>query len=196
MKPVLSKVTNDVRLLSQEEAEREDRVFGHSMSPDERLAAAEELRQIAYGYNPLTTEFKMLLSSLNSNGVEYLVVGGYAVIYYGYVRTTGDLDIWVALDNQNAVKIETVVRSLGFNPPGLKPEWFLRKGAVLRIGSSPLRFDIVNNIDGVSFSDCYPRREKGVIDGIDVPLIGLEDLKVNKKASGRNKDLADLDYLP
>ncbi|MEI6396004.1 MAG: hypothetical protein WCT12_33470 [Verrucomicrobiota bacterium] len=68
----------------------------------------------------LPPEFKRLLSALSSKGVEYLVVGGYAVIYHGYVRTTGDLDIWVGLSIENAAKVESAIRSLGFNPPGLK----------------------------------------------------------------------------
>src|SRR5215470_5978085 len=87
----------------------------------------------------LPPEFKRLLSALRSNQVEYLVVGGYAVIYHGYVRTTGGLDVWVALNDENARKVESAIRSLGFNPPGLKSEWFTRKGAVLRIGQEPLR---------------------------------------------------------
>jgi hypothetical protein len=136
------------------------------------------------------------LSALASKEVEYLIVGGYAVIYHGYVRTTGDMDIWVALRPENAVKVESAIRSLGYNPPGLKPEWFLRQGAVLRIGQDPLRFDIINDIDGVTFTECFERRIVAEFDGLAVNFISLPDLKANKKASGRNKDLADLDYLP
>ena len=143
----------------------------------------------------LPPEFKRLLSALRLKQVEYLVVGGYAVIFHGYVRTTGDLDIWVALDHERG-------QSRGghsldrFNPPGLKAEWFARKGAVLRIGQEPLRFDIINDIDGVTFAECYARRVEADIEGLQVNIISLSDLKTNKKASGRNKDLADLDYLP
>ena len=144
----------------------------------------------------LPPEFKRLLSALSLNRVDYLVVGGYAVIFHGYVRTTGDLDIWVALNLENAARVEAAIRSMGFSLPGLKAEWFAEKGAVLRIGQEPLRFDIINHIDGVSFSECYARRIQADIDGILVNLISLADLKTNKKASGRNKDLADLDYLP
>jgi hypothetical protein len=144
----------------------------------------------------LPPEFKRLLSVLASNRVEYLVVGGYAVIFHGYVRTTGDLDIWVALNSKNAARVEAAIRSMGYNPPGLKAEWFTRKGALLRIGQEPLRFDIINDIDGVTFADCYPRRVEVELEGIPVVMISLQDLKTNKKASGRNKDLADLDYLP
>jgi hypothetical protein len=144
----------------------------------------------------LPPEFKQLLSALRSSDVEYLVVGGYAVIYHGYVRTTGDLDIWVKLDIENAAKVELAVRSLGFNPPGLKAEWFRRRGSVLRVGQEPLRFGIINDIDGVSFVECFERRVIADVGGLEVNFISLPDLKRNKRAVARNKDLADLDYLP
>jgi predicted nucleotidyltransferase len=144
----------------------------------------------------LPPEFSRLLSALASNEVEYLVVGGYAVIHHGYVRTTGDLDIWVGLNTDNAAKLEQSLRSLGFNPPGMKADWFTRKGSVLRIGTEPLRFDIINHIDGVVFPECYERRVEADVGGVKVNFISLQDLKANKKASARNKDLADLDYLP
>jgi hypothetical protein len=144
----------------------------------------------------LPPEFNRLLSALALNKVDYLIVGGYAVIFHGYVRTTGDLDIWVAPNPENAAKLELAIRSLGFNPPGLKPEWFLRRGSVLRIGEEPLRFDVINEIDGVTFAECYARRVTTQLKDVEVNLISLPDLKTNKKASGWNKDLADLDYLP
>lgn len=103
----------------------------------------------------LPPEFRQLLNSLNSNGVEYLVVGGYAVIHHGYVRTTGDMDIWIAPTPTNAKNVEKAIRSLGFNPPWLKSEIFLKAGSVLRIGQEPLKFEILNEIDGVRFQDCY-----------------------------------------
>jgi hypothetical protein len=144
----------------------------------------------------LPPEFRRLLSSLNSNEVEYLVVGGYTVIHHGYVRTTGDIDIWIAANAENARKLEMAIRSFGFNPPWLKSELFLKLGSVLRIGEEPLKFEIINEIDGVWFRDCYARRITAEIEGLPVSIISLSDLKVNKRASGRNKDLADLDYLP
>lgn len=118
------------------------------------------------------------------------------MIYHGYVRTTGDLDVWVALSDENARKVESAIRSMGFNPPGLKSQWFTRKGSVLRIGQDPLRFDIINDIDGVVFDECYARRIEEEMGDIKVNIISLADLKKNKQASGRHKDLADLDYLP
>lgn len=144
----------------------------------------------------LPPEFKRLLNSLNAHGVEYLLVGGYAVIFHGYVRTTGDIDIWISASEVNAARIDAAVHALGFNPPWLKPEIFLKARSVLRIGTEPFQFEIINQIDGVAFEECYGRRVTAEIEGIPVPVIGLADLKRNKRASGRNKDLADLDYLP
>jgi hypothetical protein len=144
----------------------------------------------------LPPEFKRLLNSFNSSGVDYLIVGGYAVIYHGYVRTTGDLDLWIALTETNAEKAVAAIRSLGFNPPWLKPPALLRKGAVLRIGVEPLRFDVINDISGVSFNECFSRRVQAKVEDIAVNVISLDDLKANKRAAGRHKDLADLDYLP
>lgn len=144
----------------------------------------------------LPPEFRRLLSSLNSNDVEYLVVGGYAVIHHGYVRTTGDIDIWTAANPANAQKLEKAIRSLGFNPPWSKSGLFLKLGSVLTIGQEPLKFEIINEIDGVRFEDCYSRKVTANIDGLLVNIISLSDLKTNKRASGRHKDLADLDYLP
>ncbi len=119
----------------------------------------------------LPPEFRRLLSALASNKVEYLVGGGYAVIYHGYVRTTGDLDIWVALNANNAAKIESAIRSLRFNPPGLKAEWFVSRGSVLRVGQEPLRFDMINDIDGVTFAECYARRITTNREGVEVNMV-------------------------
>jgi hypothetical protein len=144
----------------------------------------------------LPPEFKRLLSSFNSNRVEYLIVGGYAVIYHGYVRTTGDLDLWIALTPANAEKAVAAVRALGFNLPWLKPALLLKKGALLRIGTAPLQFDILNDLSGIEFTDCQLRCVHDTISGIKVNVISLQDLKINKRSVRRNKDLADLDYLP
>jgi hypothetical protein len=144
----------------------------------------------------LPPEFKKLLKSLNSNGAEYLVIGGYAVIFHGYVRTTGDLDVWIRRTPENARRAVEAIQGIGYNPRGLKPELLLHPGGVLRIGIEPFRFDIVNQIDGVEFDECYQRRVQSTIEGIDINWISLADLKINKGATGRNKDRADLDYLP
>lgn len=143
----------------------------------------------------LPPEFRKFLSSLNRHAVDYLVIGGYAVIFHGYVRTTADIDIWVAVNPENATRVEAAIRDAGFNPPWLQAELFLRRGGVFRIGVEPLRLEIVTQIDGVEFEPCHATRVEAEIDGLRVPFLNLNDLKTNKAAAGRPKDLADLDYF-
>jgi hypothetical protein len=122
-----------------------------------------------------------------------MVIGGYAVIVHGYVRTTGDLDIWVATTGENADRIVLALKEFGFMKAS--PELFREPNAVVRMGVRPLRIELLTGISGVEFDECYPRREVMDFDGLPVPVICLEDLKANKRASGRYKDLADLDEL-
>jgi hypothetical protein len=143
----------------------------------------------------LPPEFRKFLSSLNRHAVDYLIIGGYAVIFHGYVRTTADIDIWVAVNPDNASRVEAAIRDAGFNPPWLNAQLFLRRGGVFRIGVEPLRLEIVTQIDGVEFGQCQARRVEAELDGLKLPFLGLDDLKTNKAAAGRPKDLADLDYF-
>jgi hypothetical protein len=141
----------------------------------------------------LQADFKEFLKLLASNEVEYLLIGGYAVAYYGYLRTTGDMDLWIAISSRNAKRVAAALREFGFTP---SIEDFLEEGRVVRMGNPPFRLEILTTIDGVSFPECYAARNIAVIDGVDVNLIKLQHLRLNKKASGRLKDLADLENLP
>ena len=141
----------------------------------------------------LPPDFKEFLRLLNSNEVEYLVVGGYAVNYYGFARATADLDIWIGITPGNAEMAAKVVREFGFTQAG--PATFLEPGKVIRMGLPPVRLEILTTISGVEFADCYGRRHEAELDGIPVHFIRLEDLKRNKQASGRLKDQLDLESL-
>jgi hypothetical protein len=143
----------------------------------------------------LPPDFKELLQLLNSKKIEYLVVGGYAVALYGYPRATGDIDIWIAISKSNAQKTVGVLREFGFNVPELKEELFLEKEKNIRMGTPPLRIEILTSIDGVEFYECYKNKNTVTIDDIKINFISLADLKINKKASGRYQDLADLENL-
>jgi hypothetical protein len=125
-----------------------------------------------------------------------LLVGGYAVGYHGYLRTTADLDVWVAMNQQNGDKLVRVLKEFGFDLPELSPELFQVEKNIIRMGIPPIRIEIITTIDGVEFEDCYTSRVQGNIDGVTVNLIDLKHLRINKKASGRYKDLNDLDQLP
>jgi hypothetical protein len=144
----------------------------------------------------LPPDFKEFLQLFNANHVEYLLIGGYAVGYYGYVRATADMDIWIASYVENAAKVVAAIRDFGFETPELSVELFFQPDNIVRMGVPPFRIEILTSISGVNFDQCYAERVVGVIDGIDVPLISLHQLRTNKQASGRLKDLTDLEHLP
>ena len=122
-----------------------------------------------------------------------MVIGGYAVAYHGYVRYTGDLDLFVELSANNAAKLVSALREFGFDLPQLKPALFLRKGENRPPGIEPMRLEILNEIDGVSFEECYRHRRRSRVGNLRVNFIALPQLLRNKRASGRQKDLADVE---
>jgi hypothetical protein len=145
----------------------------------------------------LSEEFRDFLKCLNDAGVDYLLIGGHAVAFHGYVRPTTYMDIWIALDKSNAERAVGAVRTFfGTDLAGLTSEWFLEPENVSRFGSRPNMVEILTKIDGGDFAEAFKRRVQVEIDGVPTNVIALEDLKQNKRASGRNKDLADLDNLP
>lgn len=144
----------------------------------------------------LPSDFKEFLKLLNAHKVKYLVIGGYAVGYHGYPRATADMDIWIAMHPQNASKLVTVLKEFGFRIPDLSAELFLKENQIIRMGVPPVRLEITTSISGVQFDECYRERVVAKVDGVQINLIGLKHLKINKKASGRYKDLNDLENLP
>jgi hypothetical protein len=136
------------------------------------------------------------LKLLKDHEVRYLLIGGYAVGYHGYPRATADMDIWVAIHPENAKNIVAALRDFGFDVPELSVDLFLQERQIVRMGVPPVKLEIVTSISGVTFDECYCERIKDTLDGIEVDLINLQHLKINKKASGRFKDLADLENLP
>jgi predicted nucleotidyltransferase len=144
----------------------------------------------------LPPDFKEFLKLLKEHDVRYLLIGGYAVGYHGYPRATDDMDIWVAIHPDNASKLVAALRDFGMHDPDLKPELFLQKPKIIRMGFAPLRLEISTTISGVEFEECYTERIIEILDGVEISLIDLENLKQNKRASGRSKDIADLENLP
>ena len=144
---------------------------------------------------PLPRDFQDFLKSLNAAKVRYLVIGGYAVAYYGYVRYTGDLDVFVELSPENADRLVRALREFGFDLPEVKPSLFLRRGKIIRMGREPMRLEILNDIDGVGFEECYRHRRVKKFRGLKINFIALKQLLRNKRASGRQKDLADVEAL-
>ena len=143
----------------------------------------------------LPPDFKEFLRLLAENGVEYLVVGGYAVAFHGHPRATGDMDLWIRMSEANARGTERVLKSFGFDLPEVNAALFMLPDQVIRMGNPPLRLEILTTIDGVEFSECYERRIVSDVDGVPVTFIALADLKKNKRAAGRPQDLSDLEQL-
>ena len=142
----------------------------------------------------LPPDFKEFLKLLNSNSVEYLVIGGYAVNYFGFPRATADLDIWIAIGPDNAQRITEALHSFGFAQADAA--WFQQERKIIRMGVPPLRLEILTTISGVEFADCYSRRLEAELDGVTMNFIQFDALKRNKRASGRLKDQVDLEQLP
>jgi hypothetical protein len=143
----------------------------------------------------LTPEFREFLGCLNHANVEYLLVGGFAVNYHGYHRFTEDIDFWIAVSDQNFTRLLAAIREFfGEDIMGLDKN-FLNQNESLYLGRVPNKIEVFQKASGLEFSQAYPRRIETVIEGLPVKIIALEDLKMNKRASGRHKDLADLDHL-
>lgn len=143
----------------------------------------------------LADDFREFLKLCTRKRVRYLLIGGYAVNYYGHARSTADMDVWVEPTPENAKRLVAVLAAFGFGKYA-SDEVFLQPGVILRMGRPPLRLEILNEISGVSFPECYAARNRSRIDGIRVDLICLAHLRKNKVASGRLKDLDDLEHLP
>ena len=144
----------------------------------------------------LTDDFREFLRLLNANRVEYLLVGGYAVGLHGYPRATVDLDVWVGATPGNAQRVLASLREFGFDLPALESRLFTDPRSIVRLGVAPFRIEVMTSIDGVEFEACRARAVEFEVDDVRVPVISLADLKVNKRAAGRHKDLADLENLP
>ena len=144
----------------------------------------------------LAFDFKEFLRLLRDHGVRHLAIGGYAVAYHGYPRATDDLNVWVPPDPENAGRTFAAFRAFGFAATELSPELFQHPNCLVRMGRPPLRIDVLTTISGAAFETACTRRITAVIDGVEVDILGLEDLKSSKRASGRIRDLADLDELP
>lgn len=152
-------------------------------------------RSTIAGDTVLNRDFKEFIASLNDNGVRYLVVGGYAVAVHGYPRYTKDMDIWVDMTADNASNILKALEQFGFGSLGVIASDFTVPDQMLQLGHPPGRIDILTTLLGVEFRECYESRTVVEVDGIAVNFIDLENLRKNKKATGRHQDLADLENL-
>lgn len=140
-------------------------------------------------------DFKEFVELLIKHKAEYLIVGGYAVGVHGHPRYTGDLDIWLNPTPENAERILACVNEFGFASFGLTTNDFTKEGNIIQLGYPPLRIDLLTQIDGVAFYECYQNKMQIEIDDLLVNFIGYKDLLKNKKESGRLRDLDDINNL-
>jgi hypothetical protein len=143
----------------------------------------------------LNQDFKEFAGLLNSNSAEYLIVGGYALAAFGHPRYTGDLDFWIGCDPDNATCVLKALEQFGFGQLGISLLDLTTPGRIVQLGYPPRRIDLLTSIDGVEFGPCFERRWDVEVDGQMLHFISLGDFRTNKRASGRLKDLADLESL-
>lgn len=143
----------------------------------------------------LSKDFKEFIELLNGHKVRYLVVGGYAVAFHGHPRYTKDLDVWIELSPENATNVIKALEAFGFGSLGLNPEDFLERDQIIQLGYPPIRIDILTTLKEIKFEDCYKARVEADIQGLKINFIDLENLKHNKRATGRPQDLADAENL-
>ena len=141
-------------------------------------------------------DFKEFLGLLLDAKVEFALVGGYAVAYHGYPRYTGDLDILVARDAVNAEKVIQVLGKFGFGSLQISSADLMQSENVIQLGYPPVRIDLITSIDGVENEEVLAGIIAGDFFGMRIPIISLEHLKRNKRATGRAQDLSDLNNLP
>lgn len=140
-------------------------------------------------------DFSELLADFNAHGVEYLVVGAHALAAHGVVRATKDMDIWVNPTIENASRVLRAISTFGAPLHDLTVTDLASKGVVFQIGVAPIRIDIITAIDGIEFSDAWPSRMLTRFGNEAAAVLSRNHLIVNKKASGRLQDLADVESL-
>lgn len=143
----------------------------------------------------LEKDLREFIELLNALDVRYMVVGAFALAYHGHPRYTGDIDLFIERTAENADKLMQVIQKFGFGDLDLSVDDFLQEDQVVQLGISPNRIDLLTFLSGISFQEAWATREHGEIDGLNVAFISKEMFKRNKAASGRTRDLADLEQL-
>lgn len=142
----------------------------------------------------LPKDFREFIELLNKNNVRYIIIGGYAVVYHGYVRSTNDIDIWIDIREDNIKNVLNALDDFGFSSLNLKEEDF-SPNQIIQLGYPPNRIDLITTPAGIDFDTCYQSREQVTIDKMLINIVNLENLLKLKKASNRTRDLADIEEL-
>ncbi len=140
-------------------------------------------------------DMKDLVTLFNKYEVSYVLVGGFAVNYYGYVRTTIDIDFLLYPSIENARKIMTALQDFGFGKAGIPQKYFEKSGSAIHLGVEPNRIDLLTHLIGISNDKIFSSFNKVLIDQIPVNIIAYPDLLKAKRNSNRLRDQADADEL-
>lgn len=143
----------------------------------------------------LNTDWKEFLESFVSNEVEYLVVGAVAVALHGHPRLTGDLDVWIRPTLENAQRVRSALDAFGMSDLDASPGDFIHPETVIQIGFPPRRIDVLTFCSGLEFEAAWQNRAILELDGVQVSVLGLEDLITNKRTTGRLQDIADVSKI-
>lgn len=143
----------------------------------------------------LDQDFKEFIQLLNANKVQYIIVGGYAVSFHGFPRYTGDIDFWIKPNPENAEKLEQTLIQFGFGSLDIDKEDFLKEDYVIQLGYPPNRIDIMTGVSGLNFDECWKEKQTLEVGEETLNFISLHHLKINKRATGRDKDNLDLNNL-
>lgn len=142
-----------------------------------------------------TKDFIEFIECCAAREVKFLIVGGYALAAHGHPRATKDLDVWVLMDEDNAVRLVAALDDFGMGSVGLVPADFLEPEIVVQLGYPPYRIDLITSASGVDFDSCWERRLNIAVGSVEIGLISFDDLIANKQASGRPQDIVDVGVL-
>ena len=143
----------------------------------------------------LNSHYKDILSILSEKKAKFLLVGAYAMAVHGYPRSTMDIDLFVMPDPENALLVLQSLDDFGAALGDLSADDLQKDGLIFQIGIAPCRIDILTSIDGLKFEDAFARSQLIVVEGIPIHVLSIPDLIINKRATGRTKDLADAEML-
>jgi hypothetical protein len=144
---------------------------------------------------PLSRDLHEFLELLNSNEVDYLVVGAFAVSYHGFPRYTADIDLFIKTSPTNADRLLRALSEFGFRSIGINAEDLQTNDRVIQLGVRPNRIDLLTSISGVTYEEAWKTRSSGLLEGVPLSFIGRDALLRNKESTGRAKDRGDAEEL-
>lgn len=143
----------------------------------------------------LNNDYKDILLALSARKVKFLLVGAYAMAARGFPRSTMDIDLWVMPGPENALLVLQALEDFGAPSGDLTPEDLQKEGMIFQIGVAPRRIDIITSVDGLKFDDAFAHSEMIDIESIPIHVLSVPDLILNKRSTGRTKDMADVELL-